>query len=103
MNRITEQEHTKGPWHRFGGMVDGYGIASLDSVIIAQDAFNGLHNDANAKLIAAAPELLEVAGTALELCENLLDYYNDKWWHRDSIGELCHQLRLAITKAEGDK
>lgn len=46
---------------------------------------------------ADAPELLEVAKLALEFCEN----YNDKWWHRDSIEELCHVLHSAITRAEG--
>lgn len=49
---------TKGPWRRFGGMVDGYGIVSESGVtIIQQDVFNGLNYAPNARLITAAPEM----------------------------------------------
>lgn len=54
-------------WWRFGGMVDGYGIASKAGTIIAQGTFNGLEDEAVARLIAAAPDLLSV-------CKALLQY-----------------------------
>lgn len=51
-------KHTVGPWWRFGGMVDGYGIASDSGTILEQGCY-GLHNEANARLIAASPKLLK--------------------------------------------
>lgn len=55
---MSNAKHSPGPWHLFGGMVDGYGISSADGEVITQGAFNGLHNAANARLIEASPDLL---------------------------------------------
>jgi len=84
-------EHTPGPWdakdwrvcHSIGG----------DIGVICDTASNAktrtLENRANARLISAAPELLEA-------CEAMLDGYEAG----KQIRELC---RVAIAKAKGSE
>jgi len=88
-------EYTPGPWHRYGGMVDGYGIASKNGEIITQDAFNGLHHEANARLIATAPDLL----AALEEMSAFVCGYLD---HNESFLEYYDRAEQAIAKAKGE-
>lgn len=60
-----ETKHTKGNWNinRYGIVVDekGYGISQISGIS------NEKNWDDNAKLIAAAPELLEACNELLEL------------------------------------
>lgn len=57
-------KHTPGPWNVIEGVADGGGIAigpDLEDVgPHALVTFNGGESEANARLIAAAPDLLEV-------------------------------------------
>ncbi len=90
-------KHTPGPWHlsptgryvRYGP--DGANICDLE-------AFGGPREEgeANARLIAGAPELLEAAGKALGLLRNATLFGESLY--ASPVAEL---LRAAIAKAEG--
>ncbi len=91
-------EYTKGEWRRFGGMVDGYGIVSSSGeVIIEQQALSGLENEANAHLIASAPDLYEACRHAKIVLARKLD---DSYLNQQE--ELLYiELGKALAKAEG--
>ena len=101
---MSKTDHTPGPWRI--GFLDGSGASFEDSVYIlaghngdehsivrgGRDDWNvprGITNEANARLIASAPEML----VALEQAEQQLDY-----------GQIDHAMiyiRAAIAKATG--
>jgi hypothetical protein len=91
--------HTPGPWRRFGGMVDGYGITSPTEVVLPQASFNGLGHKANASLIASAPDLL----ATLELVKAALASYLSGDWDGNDEGWQCtlDNVNKAIAKARG--
>lgn len=85
--------HTPGPWH-YQEKADAYthivrGQKNWFVCQLKQDS-SGLA-EADARLIAAAPELLE-------LCERTLQEIDEN----DSTIDLCCKLRLVIAKAKGD-
>ena len=90
--------HTPGPWRvkkrkmdaRIFGNVDGGPIATVHYVI--ENASNP-HDEANARLIAAAPELLE----ALELLVAQEDWYREEVPPESPVGKAY----AAIAKARG--
>jgi len=96
-------KHTPGPWRtvKLAGQVDsrinGYGIAYGRSgnrlAIVDGEGNSNLANDANARLISAAPELLEA------LQDVLCTLTMDAEWTKD-----CYEVRkaeAAIAKATG--
>lgn len=86
-------KHTKGPWRYEDGtktirsVPGNHWIASLDSWDGAID------NEANARLIAAAPEMLEALREAKQILERAKQYF-PKY-------VLANSIDPAITKAEG--
>lgn len=96
----TKTEHTPGPWH--AGKSAGY--ETHGQMLINPEAdgrtiavvYNGA---ANARLIAAAPELLE----ALQRAESALAHFISKEYapHRPWTDTLDH-ARAAIAKAKGE-
>lgn len=66
----TSSGHTSGPWHY---QPSTYTIRDKRNVWIAtMDSWDGLvkpHNEANARLIAAAPELLASLQEVIRICE----------------------------------
>lgn len=96
-------EHTSGPWTTTEIMayVAGFEITDADGSIIARVMKAGkgmaLPSQANARLIAAAPELLE----ALQSFERTM------WWSRHSFevlekdSTMRQMFRAAIAKATG--
>ena len=95
--------HTPGPW-RVGG-----------NYVFAQDGFVALvgcvhrtpaEGDANARLIAAAPDLLALAKRYASECREcdgegrILVTFNDREAEYDSC-DACADIRAAIAKAEG--
>lgn len=66
--------HTPGPWRVLDGVADGGGICigpEIDGVgAHCTINFNGGDSEANARLIAAAPELLEFVYRIARLYEN---------------------------------
>ena len=102
-------KHTPGPWRRCGGFTPAYcAIHSNDGYIVFGLADPGAHTEqgqpikapdtdtqhANARLIAAAPDLLE----ALKKLDNFFETYRPEGHPVSDPHEL---VRAAIAKAEG--
>lgn len=100
-------KHTQRPW-----IIDGYTIrqnnettSDIRDICYINDEVGSKETDyfsdgqmaiANAKLIAAAPDLLEACKETLKVFKHYVDWSNDK----DDIR--CYQmLENAINKAEG--
>lgn len=67
MTQTQTAKHTAGPWTAEGNVIvdfDGQQIAS-----VLEDHVNGVH-EYDAKLIAAAPDLLEVLESVVEFLNN---------------------------------
>ena len=96
-------KHTQGPWK-----ADGYSIrqSSTGTRHVAEIAYTGPHHtppeeypkscrlqdEANARLIAAAPELLEAL-------QGMLDGYDDDYTHDEPP---CKAARAVIAKATNE-
>lgn len=99
-------EHTPGPWHD-----DGYRIhAPTDDedkrngrVIVEYKHVDGF-NDADAPLIAAAPELLEAIDDALRLYDEGMKSREaaERTWASGEVPKAWAKCRAAIAKARGD-
>jgi len=92
-------KHTKGPWSIGKRAKD---TVFSDDVAIADVFPNVVVGEANARLIAAAPELLEACRNALRRLQHAKQYGDDMLSSR----EICYtdaKLLLidAIAKAEG--
>jgi hypothetical protein len=98
-------KHTPGPW-QVGMAFDNYGTTEIaiehmttaGNLIIAV-ALDGLQGqDANARLIAAAPDLLE----ALKYCRQKIEYMraHGEWY---SPGKATEMADAAIAKATGEQ
>jgi hypothetical protein len=90
---MQEAQHTPGPWDRgFAGHGGEY--IGTDDEVIAQVA-QGPRCKANAKLIEAAPELLE----ALEAVNETFRALSKDLPYEPISGGLIEQVRAAIAKA----
>ena len=90
----TKQAHTPEPWSIVGGAGTAY---TLVQVVADNATIADLHDmdmvgemDANARLIAAAPELLELAQDVLDL-----DYFSD-------YELLADKARALIARIQGE-
>lgn len=89
MTPTKKSSYTTGPWKVSGS----YRVKREDGRIIARtDYEHNDENDANALLIAAAPELLEIAQRLMAMPVNLKDV---RW------EPLIRSCKAAISKAEG--
>lgn len=107
---MPQTTHTPGPWTiRDGGFIDGKGFFCLATVRAAHVP-NEPEAIANARLIAAAPDMLAVlkvvlacpqATTALARIgtgtRTGVDYFGGEVWTSNAFEDLC----AAIAKAEG--
>ena len=93
-------EHTPGTWtvERLGNgfftIIVRDGNDRYEGATIASEVCNG---EANARLIAAAPELLEACQFALKYLEYVFKETGDA-----IPGDNCFMLRQAIAKANGN-
>lgn len=92
-------KHTKGRWRSFTDNANGFGVTNGDTVIAIAGEPDLKENEANANLIAAAPELLEALQAINDL--EVDDRFSDRQaqlhdWARN-IGRIA---REAINKAE---
>jgi len=99
---MTNASHTKGPWEQadsFGPSANGTGVQKVGGHLICSCTayFSRDEVYANARLIAAAPELLE----ALNNFPAAFDYSNAHDFRAAAIGWFEDQARPAINKAEG--
>lgn len=89
-------EHTQGPWY-YNKHMKGYAIHNVHfgtyNVAIAVD--RGGETESNARLIAAAPELLEAVTAMMHDIEIFYAKY------RDPNSEYLKNLKAAIAKATG--
>jgi len=99
-----EVEHTKGPWKASCPETDSYGQYyvyvdtyqnGFDKPILAElvdDFCTDEESQSNARLISAAPCLLEALKEALDVMGN---------WGEDGVPAWAERAREAISKAEG--
>lgn len=97
-------KHTLGPWTWFKGNANGKGLIRIESSCDARPS--GIHissltrspeNEANAALIAAAPELLEACNAYIRYLQAKIDSGRFKY----AEAQLKNQCLAAIAKAEG--
>lgn len=104
-------QHTPGPWFDYQGE-----IIARDSAKFICDPYAGAaepsdesqprhslpidERAANARLIAAAPELLEALCVALPFVEDALQF-NEEDFKPGFVAEKVAQVRAAIAKAQG--
>ncbi len=86
MSKMTQPKHTPGPWSYEGGMIKGPGTTIVD----LHGAMGGDDTEADARLIAAAPDLLAT-----------LSAWTDWAVNRDVPFLLIQATRAAIFKANG--
>lgn len=105
---MKAQQHTPGPWEVESGMVQtvakhtctlpGCGV-HVPIALMDRNPGNGTlpyERDANAALIASAPELLRVAELAYAFCVSMSK------GPRDAADNLSGELILIISKAKGE-
>jgi hypothetical protein len=90
---MTQSQHTPGPWYAHTTFISG----ETDNIAIAQCSYRGeVDLDeamANARLIAAAPEMLEAATNLMAQIQRT---------HPGLYAcDLAHDLRNAINKSKG--
>lgn len=116
---MTNGKHTPGPWHYIGDGfdscaaadcgTDGYTVITRDS----EGAFEGTiceidyQNDdaeaeANARLIAAAPELLEALEGMFEDFISIPEMRDKPEYIAKVVAERKEKARAAIAKAKGE-
>ena len=80
-----EHKHTPGPWSINGNKIDGNGYH-----IVSVNSHRTSEGEANARLIAAAPELLEIVKSIL--ADDMMQYLP---------AEYIEKIRSSIAKATG--
>lgn len=98
--------HTPGPWREFRDD-DSHDVMTLDGMHICRiEPVNSVNpereQEANGRLIAAAPDLLAAADYAVRvLADRMVPYRDGDDPNIDLLGECLRELRDAIAKAEG--
>ena len=85
--------YTPGPWKVQTFSAKTYMISTFQNGLIAQH----VPGEANARLIAAAPELYEALENLLEACQLHVGI------RRTPIFQAMHQATAALAKARGDE
>lgn len=99
--------YTPGPWRANGGLIETANGIALEIATCSPDDRIGSatrHRDsrlANARLIAAAPTLLEALQDAEFLLRKLAINPKEALAMRDSLNRSAESARVAIAKAEG--
>jgi len=92
-------EHTPGPWYANGDCIEAAGEEGPRDRTLA--VVHGTEREANARLIAAAPNLLEVMRKAKS---KLIDLYEVTYPNSEPVNELTAVIDMmiaAINRAEG--
>jgi hypothetical protein len=89
-------KHTPGPWHTLTVYAD-HEVRTSESQLVAVVSALRCESEENARLIAAAPDLLE----ALELCLSIVRLQNGN--RHSDINEIIGTARSAIAKATGEQ
>ena len=98
---MSEQKHTPGPWESGNGTTSIYGS---DGKEVARRIWHGPQDDerslANARLIAAAPELLALLNRIVSESVRV-EYEEDGPACAEMAYSLIDEVRAAIAKATG--
>jgi hypothetical protein len=96
----NENKHTPGPWELLEEMDGRHELMSSEGDWIATINTFSVVDEANARLIAAAPELLEALVIALPLVEaSYLDHEGSA--NGDAIFGALEVIKAILAKAEG--
>lgn len=90
--------HTKGPWLFTPGNMPAIADSTCKPIAMQCRRDTPEESKANAKLIAASPELLEVAELAFNFMANIL-HNDDLTEHEQAVYDAA---RAAIRKAKGE-
>ena len=92
---MSDTKHTKGPWHEGSHRA----IESQSGTICEVYSHMGIEEaDANQKLIAAAPDLLDALHLALPFVE---DHAGDPCYKAGAVDKAVKTIKAAIAKATG--
>jgi hypothetical protein len=92
--------HTPGPWHAQGNYIYRAFPATPELIARCPDMEHMPYLD-NARLIAAAPALLEACEDALEMAEYLSALWGTA--HGDDYAEMVERLTTVIAQAKGEE
>lgn len=100
---MSESKHTPGPWSRVGTFVHALSDDGANQFCaLVQDAHTPTQVlEANARLIAAAPELLEALQQTLAQCLAWQGEPNE--YSCEIHSKIIRQARAAIAKALGEE
>jgi hypothetical protein len=88
-------DYAPGPWHAHKtGIVTFYGTRRIQVATARQPLFTAECQEANARLIAAAPDLLDALAEMLADADTLQEPYRNE--------AICERARAAIARATGD-
>lgn len=95
--------HTPGPWELSEGNTSIWGISPLNARvrlanIQKHSPMNGIDWEANARLIAAAPEMLAALHEARAYIDTVIELDGSV---NDENGAMLRMLNILIAKAEG--
>ena len=95
-----KQGHTPGPWHVCDAdiAVNPFIVVDDANMSVADCACFSTRREANARLIAAAPDLLE----ALRQVMGWIDGWDPNFIHDADWPETAHHIRAAISRATGE-
>ena len=99
---MSDTKHTPGPWHALPARTGFYVQSENDIIVDTADQnarYGTIDNEANANLIAAAPELL-VALEAVEIAATM-GFASAEILRHDSA--IRKGIRAAIAKAKGEQ
>jgi len=95
---MSESKHTPGPWEAIPvGPAEGWGVVAVNPII--DSSITGM-SEANARLIAAAPDLLE-ALTAFAQMWGSRDAHSTSKRSQARRADLWDKVNSALAKAEG--
>ena len=87
-------DYATGPWHAHKtGIVTFYGTRRIQVATARQPLFTAECQEANARLIAAAPDLLDALAEMLADADTLQEPYRNE--------AICERARAAIARATG--
>src|SRR5690349_2091372 len=103
---MTEPRYTPGPWEISDTRGRGNNLLSIRAGLCGVARINAtLHADANAHLIAAAPELYEIAQMYLDwghLSPAQLEAKYPEWERTEGVRYIDAKARAALAKARGE-
>lgn len=92
---MSKSKHTAGPWHVFKDEInDGDGL-TVARVVRFVPLYRE-QSDANARLIAAAPDLLEACKAIVDVCTTAPPVELVR-----RLGDVVEQCATAVARAEG--